>query len=87
MVLSVGWSVSQSICWSIEQLVDQMVGHLIGWFVSPVSFIQLFQTLSLIPKKVKGDRDRRPFWAGGENQVARRLFENLGGSWWFSSTE
>ena len=39
-----------------------------------------------IPKKVKGDRDRRPFWAGGENKVARRLFEDLGGSW-FSSTE
>ena len=29
----------------------------------------------IVPKKVKGDRDRRPFWAGGENEVARRLLE------------
>ena len=36
--------------------------------------------VSLIPKKVKGDRDRRPFWAGGENEVARRVLEDLGGS-------
>ena len=28
-----------------------------------------------IPKKVEGDRDRRPFWAGGENQVARSVLE------------
>ena len=39
-----------------------------------------------IPKKVKGDRDRRPFWAGGENEVARRVFGNLGVSWGVFST-
>ena len=52
----------------------------------PISRESQVLSLMLIPKKVKGDRDRRPFWAGGENKVARRLFEDLGGSW-FSSTE
>ena len=42
---------------------------------------------ALVPKKVEGDRDRRPFWAGGENKVARRLLGAFGESLVFFSTE
>ena len=42
---------------------------------------------SICPQKGQGDRDRRPFWAGGENEVARRLLETFGRSLLFFSTD
>ena len=47
--------------------------------VGVTAHVLLFD-IDIIPKKVKGDRDRRPFWAGGENEVARRVLAIFGES-------